>query len=86
MYVPELVTGEDERQLRAVVRANQFPSDLAACNRTLLLTDDAVTAGLGYTARLIALALLVAVQDIRHSWCGITCARGWLLAEGIEQS
>ena len=79
MYVPELVTGEDERQLRAVVRANQFPSDLAACNRTLLLTDDAVTAGLGYTARLIALALLVAVQEHRvlmlpphktRRWCG----------------
>ena len=57
----------------------QFPTDKSACNRTLLLYDDAITAGLGYTARLWSLALLVAVQEKRvlismpHStarWCG----------------
>ena len=57
----------------------QFPADASACNRTLLLYDDAITAGLGYTARLWALALLVAVQEKRvlismphptARWCG----------------
>ena len=61
-----------------MIRANQFPADPAACNRTLVLFDDALTAGLGYTARLMALSLLVAVQEKRvlinvpHStarWC-----------------
>ena len=79
MYVPPLVTENDEHMLRAVMRANQFPANMAACNRTLLLYDDALTAGLGYSARLIALALLVAVQEKRvlisvpHTtarWCG----------------
>ena len=34
------------------------PADERACNRTLVLYDDAITAGLGYSARLIALSLL----------------------------
>lgn len=79
MYVPELQTEADQHALRRVIRANQFPSDPAACNRTLILSDDALTAGLGYSARLIALALLVAVQEKRvlvmpehhtRRWCG----------------
>jgi hypothetical protein len=65
MYVPPLQTEADQHALRHVLRANQFPSDPAACNRTLVLADDAITAGLGYSARLIALALLVAVQERR---------------------
>lgn len=78
MYVPRLFTGAERAALRTVLRANQFPADPAACNRTLVLYDDALTAGLGYTARLIALALLVAVQEkrvlimVRHGtarWC-----------------
>ena len=78
MYAPRLLDDADEHALRAVIRANQFPADPAACNRTLVLFDDALTAGLGYTARLMALSLLVAVQEKRvlinvpHStarWC-----------------
>ena len=79
MYVPPLRTEADQLSLRAIIRANQFPSDPAACNRTLVLYDDALTAGLGYSARLIALALPVAVQEKRvlinlphytARWCG----------------
>ena len=79
MYVPPLATEEDQHSMRSILRANQFPSDLSACNRTLILYDDALTAGLGYSARLIALALLVAVQEKRvlmnighytARWCG----------------
>lgn len=78
MYVPPLVTEADQHALRAVLHANQFPSNPAACDRSLVLYDDALSAGLGYSARLIALALLVAVQEKRvlhnlpHStarWC-----------------
>ena len=78
MYVPPLFTDDDQLHLREVIRANQFPADPSACNRTLVLYDDALSAGLGYTAKLIALALLVAVQEKRvlimmnHStarWC-----------------
>ena len=79
MYVPPLEKESDQQALRAVLRSNQFPSDPAACNRTLVLFDDALSAGLGYSARLLAIALLVAVQERRvlinmpHStarWCG----------------
>ena len=79
MYVPKLLTDRDQRNLRAVLHSNQFPKDRAACERVLLLYDDALTAGLGYSARLIALALLVAVQEKRvlinvahptARWCG----------------
>jgi hypothetical protein len=80
MYVPPLRTNDDQHALRAVLRYNQFPADLSLCNRTLVLFDDAITAGLGYSARLIALALLVAAQEKRvlvfgrHGrvarWCG----------------
>lgn len=78
MYVPTLATEMDQHNLRAILHANQFPSDPAACDRALILYDDALSAGLGYSARLIALALLVAVQEKRvlhnlpHStarWC-----------------
>ena len=78
MYVPHLRTIADQQALRAVIRANQFPADPTACSRTLVLYDDALTAGLGYTARLISLALLVAVQEkrvlvmVKHGtarWC-----------------
>lgn len=78
MYVPPLATDAEQREARAIMYASQFPVDPAACNRTLLLYDDALTAGLGYSARLISLALLVAVQENRvlialpHSsarWC-----------------
>ena len=65
MFVPPLQTEADQHTLRRVLRANQFPFDPADCNRTLVLADDAITAGLGYSARLIALALLVAVQEQR---------------------
>ena len=65
MYAPRLLDDADEHALRAVIHANQFPADPAACNRTLVLFDDALTAGLGYTARLMALSLLVAVQEKR---------------------
>ena len=79
MYVPRMESDADLHSLRAVIRASQFPADPAACNRTLILWDDALTAGLGYSARLIALALLVAVQEHRvlvmpdhrtRRWCG----------------
>ncbi len=79
MYVPPVSNEAEERALRAVLHANQFPADAAACGRTLLLWDDAPTAGLGYSARLIALALLVATRERRvlinvaHQtgrWCG----------------
>jgi hypothetical protein len=78
MYVPPLTSDADQESMRQVLHSNQFPADPAACNRTLVLYDDALTAGLGYTARLISLALLVAVQEKRvlilapHStarWC-----------------
>jgi hypothetical protein len=78
MYAPPLRTIQEQQSVREVIRANQFPTDLAACNHTLVLYDDALTAGLGYSARLISLALLVAVQEKRvliyaphHSarWC-----------------
>ena len=65
MYVPSLKSEQEQHAMRLVLRANQFPNDPAMCNRTLHLYDDALTAGLGYTARLIALALLVAVQEKR---------------------
>ena len=65
MYVPPLEKEIDQQALRAVLRSNQFPSDPAACNRTLVLFDDALSAGLGYSARLLAIALLVAVQERR---------------------
>lgn len=79
MYAPDMITEADQHTFRAVLHANQFPANPAACNRTLLLYDDALTAGLGYTARLIAISTLVAIQERRvliyvpHStarWCG----------------
>ena len=79
MYNPPLETAADVLAFRQIIHANQFPADPARCNRSLILYDDAVTAGLGYTARLLGRALLVAVREqcvlinARHPtarWCG----------------
>ena len=79
MYDPPLQTPEDILAFRQIIHANQFPSDPARCNRTLILYDDATTAGLGYTARLLGRALLVAINERRvlinaphptARWCG----------------
>ena len=79
MYSPSLETPEDILAFRQIIHANQFPSDPARCNRTLILYDDATTAGLGYTARLLGRALLVAINERRvlinaphptARWCG----------------
>lgn len=79
MYVPPVLTKANVQDFRAALKANQFPANPGACNRTLIFFDDALSAGLGYTAKLIALALLVAVQEKRvliylphptARWCG----------------
>ncbi len=79
MYNPPLETATDVLAFRQIIHANQFPADPARCNRSLILYDDAVTAGLGYTARLLGRALLVAVREQRvlinaphptARWCG----------------
>ena len=44
MYVPPLRNEAEQHAMRLVLRANQFPADPAACNRTLVLFDDALTA------------------------------------------
>ena len=79
MYNPPLGTPAEVLAFRQTLHANQFPADPARCNRTLILYDDAITAGLGYTARLLGRALLVAVREQRvlinaphptARWCG----------------
>ena len=79
LYDPALSTAEEIHAFRRTIHANQFPADPARCNRTLILFDDAKTAGLGYTARLLGRALLVAVNEDRvlmnaphptARWCG----------------
>lgn len=79
MYNPPLDTPEDILAFRQVIHANQFPADPARCKRSLILFDDAMSAGLGYTARLLGRALLVAVNERRvlinaphptGRWCG----------------
>ena len=80
MYDPPLQTANDVHAFRQVIHYNQFPAVPAACNRSLILFDDAKTAGLGYTARLLGRALLVAVNEKRvlinaphytARWCGV---------------
>ena len=79
MYDPPLGTAEEVLAFRKEIHANQFPADLTRCNRSLILYDDAMAAGLGYTARLLGRALLVAVREQRvlinaphptARWCG----------------
>ena len=79
MYNPALGTAEEVLAFRQTIHANQFPADLTRCNRSLILYDDAMTAGLGYSARLLGRALLVAVREQRvlinaphptARWCG----------------
>ena len=79
MYNPALGTAEEILAFRQTIHANQFPADLTRCNRSLILYDDAMTAGLGYSARLLGRALLVAVREQRvlinaphptARWCG----------------
>jgi len=79
MYNPALGTAEEVLAFRQTIHANQFPADLSRCNRSLILYDDAMTAGLGYSARLLGRALLVAVREQRvlinaphptARWCG----------------
>eukprot|EP00966_Prymnesium_polylepis_P211922 4908379-Prymnesium_polylepis.1 len=78
MYLPDILSDEDAVAARAVLRANQFPADRAACDRALLVTDDAIGTGLGYTSRLLMIALFVAVKERRvlmpvphrtNRWC-----------------
>ena len=79
MYNPPLGTAEEVLAFRKEIHANQFPADLTRCNRSLILYDDSMSAGLGYTARLLSRALLVAVREQRvlinaphptARWCG----------------
>ncbi|KAL3900557.1 MAG: hypothetical protein SGPRY_012442 [Prymnesium sp.] len=78
MFLPDISSEEDAQAMRARLRSNQFPADAAACDRVLLLSDDAIGTGLGYTARLLMIALLVAVKEQRvlmsvphrtNRWC-----------------
>lgn len=78
MYMPDINSAAEAADARAVFRANQFPSDPAACNRVLILADDAIGTGLGYTSRLLMVALMVAVKEKRvlmpvphrlNRWC-----------------
>ena len=73
LYEPEV---EDVAALRAQLRSTQFPAD---CSRVMLLYDDAITMGLGYSALVLARALLVATKERRAlinmptksaRWCG----------------
>lgn len=66
LYIPpDIATLQGTHAFRAVLRANQFPANRAACSRMLLMYDDALTTGLGYTSRLMVLALLLAVKEKR---------------------
>ena len=78
MYLPTISTEADADAARAVLRANQYPADRSACERALLVYDDALGTGLGYTSRLMLIALLVAVKERRvlmlaphktNRWC-----------------
>ena len=66
MYWPQpLESHHDFAALRETILSNQFPADPAACNRTLLFYDNSVGGGLGYTAKMMGYALLIAVQERR---------------------
>mmetsp|Transcript_36214 Transcript_36214/g.82971 ORF Transcript_36214/g.82971 Transcript_36214/m.82971 type:complete len:398 (-) Transcript_36214:22-1215(-) len=78
MFLPDISSDEEAVAARAVVQANQFPDDAKACERVLLVHDDAIGTGLGYTARLLMIALFVAVKEHRvlmsvprapNRWC-----------------
>ena len=78
MYLPTISSDADVADVRAVLQANQFPADPAKCKRALIVVDDAIGTGLGYTTRLIMVALLVAVKERRvlmaaphrfNRWC-----------------
>lgn len=78
MYSPQIHSAADAADAQAVILANQFPSDPNRCERALLIFDDAIGTGLGYTSRLLFVALLVAVKERRvlmpvphklNRWC-----------------
>ena len=57
-----MTTIDQKIHFRNVIKANQFPE---SCDRMLILYDDAIEAGLGYTSKLIANALLLAIKEKR---------------------
>ena len=80
-YSPNMTSADDVAAMRAMIWANQFPENRSACERVLLLYDDALTTGLGYTSHLISRALLIAVRthrvlmavpDRAARWCART--------------
>ena len=78
MYLPDITSDQEAVGARALLRATQFPEDPTACERMLLVSDDAIGTGLGYTSRLLMIALFVAVKEKRvlmsvphrtNRWC-----------------
>ena len=77
-YLPHINSSSDSAAFRAVLFENQFPSAPRDCERMLIVPDDSIGAGLGYTARLLMTAVFVALKERRvlvsvpakgNRWC-----------------